>query len=94
MDLAERTFPNYAESEDWYLASSAVLMRDQLCLVTRSRFFFGIAGGVVLPVLGFLPGGNSALLAAGALLFCTLAELSERYLFFRAVVPPRMPGTV
>jgi formate dehydrogenase iron-sulfur subunit len=93
-DLAGKSFPRYSEAEDWSLARSAVLMRDRLGLVTRTRFFFGFAGGVVLPLLSFLPVGSLPLLAAGALLVCTLAELAERYLFFRAVVPPKMPGAV
>ena len=92
-DITGRTFPKYAELEDWSLARSAVLMRDQLGLVTRTRFFFGFAGGVVLPLISFLFVGYATLFAAGALLVCTLTELAERYLFFRAVVPPRMPGT-
>jgi len=25
---------------------------------------------------------------------CCLTELAERYLFFRAVVPPKLPGTI
>ena len=93
-DIAERAFPKYAELEDWSLARSAVLMRDQFGLVTRTRFFFGFAGGVALPLLSFLPVSHPDSLAAGAVLACTLTELAERYLFFRAVVPPRMPGTV
>lgn len=93
-DLAGKPFPGYSESEDWSLARSAMLMRHQLGLVTRTRFFFGFAGGIVMPLLSFLPVGHTVSLAAGALLICVLTELGERYLFFRAVVPPKMPGTV
>ncbi|HKS37464.1 MAG TPA: DmsC/YnfH family molybdoenzyme membrane anchor subunit [Verrucomicrobiae bacterium] len=93
-DIAERTFPKYAELDEWSLARSAVLMRDPLGLVTRTRFFLGFAGGVVLPLLSFLAISSSTLLAAGALLICALAELAERYVFFRAVVPPKMPGAI
>jgi formate dehydrogenase iron-sulfur subunit len=93
-DIAGSSFPAYAGLEDWSLARSAVLMRDQFGLVTRNRFFFGIAGGVALPLLSFLSVGDSTLLAAAALLVCTLTELAGRYLFFRAVVPPRMPGAI
>jgi Fe-S-cluster-containing dehydrogenase component/DMSO reductase anchor subunit len=93
-DIAEHTFPKYAEFENWSLARSVLLMRDPFGLVTRARFSFGFTGGVVLPLLSYLPVTHPAFLAAGALLVCTLTELGERYLFFRAVVPPRMPGTV
>ncbi len=40
-DSAEKTFPRFACGEEWSLARSAVLMREQFGLVTRTRFFLG-----------------------------------------------------
>jgi hypothetical protein len=62
----------------------------------------GIAGGILLP--GVLAGpylvdqgtGHSALFivcgVALSLVLLTVGELLERYLFFAAVVAPKMPG--
>ena len=62
----------------------------------------GLAGGVVLPAVlaaSFLSkaaGGHSPLfvIAAVSLSLCLLVagELLERYMFFAAVVAPKMPG--
>ena len=93
-DLARETFAQYRQRDDWALARSGVLMRDHLGAVTRARFFFGVAGGVVLPLLSFLPVGEPVIVAAGACLLCAVTEFAERSLFFRAVVVPKMPGTV
>jgi len=67
------------------------------------RYFFGIMGGVVLPLLllsgratvagsaGYDPlfVGFVVLLIVGLLL---IGEVLERYLFFAASVAPKMPG--
>jgi hypothetical protein len=61
--------------------------------VTVPRFVCGALGGVVLPALvmfGVVP----PLVATGILPFALLGELLERYLFFTAVIPPKMPGGI
>lgn len=84
------------------LKRTALLLTGELGLTTFKRFFLGSVGGVVLPALlvvgtldpdqgGFNPlfVGLTVLLAVVVTL---LAELMERYLFFTAVVAPKMPG--
>lgn len=91
-DAADEMWPKNGDFDAWSLAHSAVLMRDKLGLLTRARFASGVAGGVLLPLLGFLPTGAGAMMTSLAFAFCVAGELAERYLFFRVVVPPRMPG--
>ena len=81
---------------------SALLLTGELSMVMMRRFFFGIFGGVILPLVllgehslvsgGYHPLfiGATAVLMLGLLL---AAELHERYLFFVASVAPKMPGT-
>jgi formate dehydrogenase iron-sulfur subunit len=61
----------------------------------RRAFIFraasGLLGGGVLPVM-IASGRIPAAAAWGALALLLPAELTERYLFFRAVVAPKMPG--
>jgi formate dehydrogenase iron-sulfur subunit len=84
------------------LKRTAQLMAGELGLTTLKRFFFGLVGGVALPGLllaergltterGFHPAfvALTALLSTGLL---AAGELLERYLFFKAVVAPKMPG--
>jgi formate dehydrogenase iron-sulfur subunit len=73
------------------LAATAQLMHERFGLTARARML--CAAGVVIACLCgvLLPEGR--LFLAGTTLALALAgELLERYLFFRAVVPPRMPG--
>jgi Fe-S-cluster-containing dehydrogenase component/DMSO reductase anchor subunit len=65
-------------------ATSARLLRGPLRRAITLRFSLGLAGGVLL------------LLAPGwpALAGILAGELAERYLFFRAVDAPKMPGSV
>jgi len=93
-DIAEQTWPKPGQETAWSLARSAVLMRDRLGLITRLRFFFGAIGGVCLPWVSLISADQAVVLALLAFGLCLLTELAERYLFFRAVVPPRMPGNV
>jgi formate dehydrogenase iron-sulfur subunit len=55
------------------------------------RVACGLLGGVVLPLM-IATGAISAAAAWGAFVLLLPAELAERYLFFRAVVAPKMPG--
>jgi formate dehydrogenase iron-sulfur subunit len=72
---------------------SALLMSGVLKRATIPRFVCGALGGVLLPVLvvfAILP----PIFATGILPFSLLGELLERYLFFTAVIPPKMPGGI
>lgn len=80
-----------------FIKKSALLMTQQLQRYTVLRFALGIAGGVVLPL--FILNLNSAISSVwfviSVLLIFSLnlaAELLERLLFFKAVVPLKMPG--
>jgi DMSO reductase anchor subunit len=84
------------------LKRSASLLSGELAAVSKARFVAGFVGGVGLPWLLLSLGGQRATtpgfdlfmaLAAGAMFALLLTgELTERYLFFAAVVPPKMPG--
>lgn len=81
---------------------SALLMTGPLRCATSCRFACGSIGGLVLPtilVVGGLafdePNINPALVAGillASFVACTIGEFLERYLYFTAVVPARMPG--
>ena len=76
-------------------------MTGELGLATLARFYFGLIGGVLLPGALLLehrlaPAGYHPLFI-GAMVLLSFAvllagELMERYLFFTAVVAPKMPG--
>jgi len=75
------------------LVASARLLKGPLWRVFALRGILGVSGGMLLPMAarmdgapGWLPWLAITLLAAG--------ELAERYLFFRAVDAPKMPGVV
>jgi len=72
---------------------TALLMSGALKRATIPRFVCGALGGVMLPALvvfGVLP----PVFATGILPLSLLGELLERYLFFTAVIPPKMPGGI
>jgi DMSO reductase anchor subunit len=80
------------------LKRSALLLTGELGPVFKIRVICLLAGGISLPAalisVGLRPGENGVLIGAmGALLFALLlaGELAERYLFFTAVVAPKMP---
>jgi len=92
--LWELSMFTHLNDADWTpMKRSAILMTRELKRATVSRFICGTLGGVVLPVAGML-GMLNAGTAAGILALSLLGELLERYLFFRAVVPPKMPGGI
>ena len=79
------------------LRRSALRVCGPLARMASARLAFGALGGFIL-TLPFI-GAGSALSPAWRLLFATLAlfalfssEIAERYLFFAAVVRPKMPG--
>jgi len=78
------------EFDRWSLAQTAGLLRGRFALLMRCRLTGLITGGLVLPLISlvnFLP-----IFAMASFALCFAGEVIERYLFFRAVVPPRMPG--
>ena len=73
---------------------SVRLLRGPLRNAVRLRFAFGLAGLFLLTLL-LWPGEADAWKRSVSLAAClslVIAELSERYLFFKAVALPRMPG--
>ncbi|MDB5048979.1 MAG: molybdopterin oxidoreductase [Fibrobacteres bacterium] len=79
------------------LKKAALLLRGDLRLQNIWRFNAGLAGGFLLPVLwlyrGYTGMGSAdVVFAATALALILAGECLERYLFFAACVPPRMPG--
>jgi len=82
------------------LKRTATLLTGELALKTIQRFFLGLVGGVALPLL--LVNQSTRADGGGALFLVLLSvlvvgvgaagELLERYLFFTAVVAPKMPG--
>jgi hypothetical protein len=78
------------------LNKTAQLLDTELSLIARSRIGCGFAGGVILPALMLLHLATnhttSAALATVALVLCVIGELLERFLFFSAVAPVKMPG--
>jgi formate dehydrogenase iron-sulfur subunit len=78
------------EFDRWSLAQTAGLLRGRFGLLMRCRLTCLIVGGLLLPLVNVVHYWQFAAIAAFAL--CFVGEVIERYLFFRAVVPPRMPG--
>jgi len=82
------------------LRRTAVLMTGALARASAVRFACGLAGGLALPSLlliwGTQPGeAMSPVVLVAVVLVLVLnfaGELLERYLFFAAVVAPKMPG--
>lgn len=83
------------------LKRTALLLCGELSMIAMQRFFFGFVGGIVLPLVllnetvltdGFhwLFTGITTLLIIALI---SVGELMERYLFFRAVIAPKMPGS-
>lgn len=91
-------FRHLAARRTTSLKRSALLMIGPLSNVSLARFAAGALGGVVMPLLLLSSQSDefahSSLPALVALLFSALltGELLERYLFFAAAAPPRMPG--
>lgn len=82
------------------LKRTALLMVGDLGRVTWWRFLAGGCGGLAIPAYlltvpaaGTTSGALATVLAVVLLLaVCTAGEVLERYLFFAAVVAPKMPG--
>ncbi len=84
------------------LKRTALLLMGELSMTTLKRFFVGAVGGLLLPLVlasenALAPQHGFHPLFVGFVTLLTLAlllagELLERYLFFTAVVAPKMPG--
>jgi formate dehydrogenase iron-sulfur subunit len=78
------------------LNKSARLLAGELGRIARLRILFGVVGGIGLPLVFVFEastGGNvRSWFAFGSLAFCLLGEFLERFLFFTAVAPAKMPG--
>ena len=79
---------------------TTLLLRRDLVTLTRWRFGLGLSGGVLAPLLILALAadktpsmGVGAALAVLGLVALVAGELCERSQFFRAVAPPRMPGS-
>lgn len=76
------------------VAKSTRLIRARLPRVQANRLLAGALGGILLPVL-FLTGAVvTPWVGWFALALCLGAEITERYVYFRAVVPFKMPGGI
>jgi formate dehydrogenase iron-sulfur subunit len=78
---------------------TALLMAGALRAISRARFILGVTGGLILPTLVwfFVKAEHlhplwALFVSIAALVCATAGELAERYLYFRAVSIPRMPG--
>ncbi len=79
------------------LKRSALLIAGPLSRVWRVRYLSAVLGAVVLPLLlagigQVLPAPARWILASLVLVSLLSGEIAERYLFFAAVVKPKMPG--
>jgi formate dehydrogenase iron-sulfur subunit len=84
-------FLHLKDSQWTNMRRTAILMFHDMRAVTIARFVCGAIGGILLPICvmsGFLYVG------VAILVFSLLGELLERYLFFTAVIPPKMPGGI
>jgi formate dehydrogenase iron-sulfur subunit len=92
--LWELTVFSHLKEREWTdMKRTALLMSGVLKRATVARFVCGALGGVLLPMLVLfrvLP----PISATGILPLSMLGELLERYLFFTAVIPPKMPGGI
>jgi Fe-S-cluster-containing dehydrogenase component/DMSO reductase anchor subunit len=91
--LIDSVWPAPEQFDAWSLAQSARQMRDGFGGLMRVRFLLGLVGGILAPLATFLPDVSSRGFAVIALACCLSGEFIERGLFFRTVVPPRMPGS-
>lgn len=74
---------------------SARLMAGPLVGITTARFVAGAVGGLILPFVAWsVSSGIPPFLPAVAAALVVFGEGCERYLFFAAAAPPRMPGSL
>lgn len=77
------------------ITQSAQLIQRDLSAISRVRFLCGVLGGLCFPLLTFTASGELTLgFAIASLALCLVGEFAERFLYFSAVVPLRMPGGI
>jgi formate dehydrogenase iron-sulfur subunit len=101
--LEGAVFASLRHKQHTPLKRTALLMSGELGTVTLTRFFLGAAGGLLLPGVLLLESAITAghgyspmfvgLVVLVMLAVLSAGELLERYLFFKAVVAPKMPGS-
>jgi DMSO reductase anchor subunit len=72
----------------------AIVMVRDLAGATVLRFAAGVLGGLLLPGLALARGHCGPALAVAVFVLLLAGELAERYLFFKAAPPSRMPGAL
>jgi hypothetical protein len=103
--LFEASFLRHLRARQNTLAKrSAVLLTGELARATVARFVAGALGGLLIPALLLVnstpspapswSGLSIGIAATVSFLALLVGELLERYLFFTAVVAPRMPGAL
>jgi DMSO reductase anchor subunit len=96
-------FMSLMDARTTSLKRTALLMAGELSRQTFGSFACGLVGGILLP-LAFITtsattsaadasGSIHVVLATVALGLVAIGEILERYLFFAAVVAPKMPGS-
>jgi len=94
----EARIQRHADDQDpTPLKKTALLLRGPLRAAHACRFNAGILGGFILPMFWLYRdrtafGAGDLVLALSILVIVLTGEWLERYLFFTACVPPRMPG--
>jgi len=95
------TFRHLREREHTPMRRTARLLAGPLLRPVLARIALALVGGTLLPLLACLAfsGPRStpadfAILTVASFAMTLAAEFLERYLFFTAVIAPRMPGGV
>jgi formate dehydrogenase iron-sulfur subunit len=80
------------------LQQTARLLAGEFAEITTARFLLGLIGGVILPLAFIIqqpaPGIATLGVTLWILAFILGGEFLERFLFFAAAVPERMPGGI
>jgi DMSO reductase anchor subunit len=81
------------------LNNSARLLAGELAPILRLRVACGVLGGFICPALvievlayGLIQSATTTAIALAVFVLCIAGEFLERYLFFTALAPERMPG--
>jgi DMSO reductase anchor subunit len=85
---------NHLRDAGWTnMKRTALLMAGDLKRAAIGRFVCGAAGGILFPLLG-LSGLSGVVTVTAIFALLLIGETFERYLFFTAVIPPKMPGGI
>lgn len=90
-------FISLSKADLTFIKKTALLMTQQLRNYTCLRLALGVSGGILLPMFFLSLNDNISpgwIVTGGFMIFSLnlAAELFERLLFFKAVVPLKMPG--